>query len=106
MHYSNFRDKIAVILVKIFCEPKKFLVSRIPRYTIISTSDAGGGGGGVQNWPKVDGVIYARSLTGWVGWWVAEWPGGRLDGLTELNQFELNGLLIEAEFSKNVPISN
>ena len=38
MHESNFRDKIAVILVKIFCELKNFLVSRIPRYTIISTS--------------------------------------------------------------------
>ena len=29
---------MAVISVKIFCEPKYFLVSRIPRYTIISTS--------------------------------------------------------------------
>ena len=37
-HQSNIHDKIAVISVKIFCEPKYFLVSRIPRYTIISTS--------------------------------------------------------------------
>ena len=35
---SNIPDKITVISVKIFCDPKHFLVSRIPRYTIISTS--------------------------------------------------------------------
>ena len=32
---SNIRDKIAVISAKIFCEQKYFLVTRIPRYTII-----------------------------------------------------------------------
>ena len=34
---SNIRDKIAVISAKIFCEQKYFLVTRISRYTIIST---------------------------------------------------------------------
>ena len=37
-HQSKIHDKIAVISVKIFCQPKYFLVTRKPRYTIISTS--------------------------------------------------------------------
>ena len=35
-HQSKIHDKIAVISVKIFCQPKYFLVTRKPRYTIIS----------------------------------------------------------------------
>ena len=37
LHQSNIHSKITVISVKIFFEPKYFLVTRIPRYTIIST---------------------------------------------------------------------